>query len=112
MELLNKLLEKLGKKEQVPDVLKELPTQPPTPFYVSHVPDMQAMAQSNEPRAYFMDRSTERKLSPSFYVEMKGRYGDNPPNVGVGPYPTRRSQNKGDRVYRTKPGTVTLTRGD
>lgn len=112
MELINKLLEKLGKKEQTPDVLKELPTQPPTPFYVSHQPDMNAMATNNSPRAYFMDKSTERTLSPAFYVEMQGRYGGALPNLGVGPYPTRRSQNKGNKVHQTKPGTVKLARGE
>ena len=63
------------------------PTQPPTPLYISHVPDQKLMALSDEPRAYFMDPTTKRKRSDTTEVEMRGKYPSSMLNVGVGPSP-------------------------
>jgi hypothetical protein len=60
----------------------EKPAQPPTPFYVSHVP-------SDIPpdTAYLMDPDTKRKKSDTTEVEMRGKYPASMLNVGVGPFP-------------------------
>ena len=118
--LLDSFLEKIGMKEKTPDVLQELTPPsvevPPTPFYASHVPKLDALAQAPGHSLYKVDQGTVNKQrytrDPVEEVMLQQQYRDIPMNVGVGPYPTRRSQKKGNKVYQTKPGTVRLARGE
>ena len=112
-DFLDKMLSK--KKEEAKPVPPEVKI-PPTPFYASHVPRPEGLAATKEPSLYRVDESTMKKQrsmpDPVEMARLKERYKNLPMNVGVGPYPTRRSQNKGNKIYQTKPGTVKLARGD
>jgi hypothetical protein len=89
---------------------------PPTPFYASHVPKLDALAAAPGRSLYKVDQGTVNKQrytrDPVEEAALKDKYKDIPMNVGVGPFPTRRSQNKGNKVYQTKPGTIRLAKGD
>ena len=86
-DFLNRYLGNEPEEDAVSPSPAEKPTQPPTPFYISHVPDQNAMAMSDEPRAYLMDPTTKRKRSEATEVEVRGKYPASMLNVGVGPFP-------------------------